>query len=278
MAGNLPNLDHLQKWVGREEVAQDLVTQSLIDRFRATLPAWLYDTGDAAPLGLHWCLFAPNVPTDNLGPDGHGAHGEFLPPVPFKSRMWAGGQLQFHGAIHAGDSVVRTSRIASVVAKAGRSGPLVFVKVAHEYGVGAVRVITERQDLVFRPMQSKQLAAPAFIENGVEGSFTGDAVTLFRYSALTFNSHRIHYDYPYATQVEGYADLIVHGPLQATLLMNAMARDMGNPMVGLAYRGVSPLTANIPAALERRDGTYRLKKPDGTATFEAYPIPSETSQ
>lgn len=273
----LPNLDHLQTWVGREEVAQDLVSQGLIDRFRATLPSWLYDTGDAAPLGLHWCLFAPKVQVSDLAFDGHGTNGSFLPPVPFESRMWAGGQLRFHGKINAGDVVMRRSRIASVTAKAGRSGPLVFVQIAHDYSIGGTRVITECQDLVFRPVMKQPRASAATNASGAEGSFTGDAVTLFRYSALTFNSHRIHYDHPYATQVEGYADLVVHGPLQATLLMNAMARDAGDAMISLAYRGVSPLTANIPAMLVQRDRTYRLEKPDGTTTFEANHIPSETS-
>ena len=193
------DLDHLRGWVGREEVAKDTVTAGLIARFRATLGGWLFDTGDDAPLGLHWCLAPPALSLEALGPDGHAARGGFLPPVPFPSRMWAGGALAFHGPLRAGEDVTRHSRIASVEGKEGRSGPLVFVAVKHTIAVGDRTAITERQDLVYRPAQTLGGPQDHAPQTGVPGSFTGDPVTLFRYSALTFNGHRIHYDRPYVT-------------------------------------------------------------------------------
>ena len=270
------DLDHLRGWVGREDTAEDTVTAGLIDRFRATLGDWLYDTGEAAPLGLHWCLAPPALPRDALGPDGHAARGGFLPPVPFESRMWAGGALAFHGPMRAGDTVTRLSRIASVEGKEGRSGPLVFVGVDHIIRVDGRTAITERQDLVYRPAQP--LGGPSEtrdVPDAPQGSFVGDPVTLFRYSALTFNGHRIHYDHPYVTQKEGYADLVVHGPMQATLLMNAVAKRAGSPSVALDYRGLSPLVAGVPVSLIATEERLHLETPDGRATFEARPKPLE---
>ncbi|QFU08134.1 hypothetical protein PARPLA_02729 [Rhodobacteraceae bacterium THAF1] len=265
------DLDHLRGWVGREEEASDTVTDGLIARFRATLGDWLFDTGADAPLGLHWCLAPSAVPFDALGPDGHAARGGFLPPIPFESRMWAGGALAFHAPLRAGDRVNRRSRIASVTGKQGRSGPLVFVAVEHTISVGDRTAIAERQDLVYRPAQPLGDPQPHTPRTGPPGTFTGDPVTLFRYSALTFNGHRIHYDHPYVTQTEGYADLVVHGPLQATLLMNAIAKRAGTGAVALDYRGLSPLVAGVPVALREAEDRVHLETDEGRETFEARP-------
>ena len=267
------DLDHLRGWVGREDTAEDTVTDGLIARFRATLGDWLFDTGQEAPLGLHWCLAPPAMPLEALGPDGHAARGGFLPPVPFESRMWAGGALAFHAPLRAGDAVTRHSRIASVEGKEGRSGPLVFVGVEHRIVTAGRVAIEERQDLVYRPKQPLGAPAPHRPGIGASGSFTGDAVTLFRYSALTFNGHRIHYDYPYVTEQEGYADLVVHGPLQATLLMNAIAKRSGTAAVALDYRGLSPLVAGVAVSLQEDAERLFLQTGDGRATFEARPKP-----
>lgn len=263
------DIDHLNQWLGREEVASDVVTQGLVDRFNATLDGWLHD-GDGVPLGLHWCLAPPAVPRDRVGPDGHPARGGFLPPVPLENRMWAGGEVRFLHPIRVGDTVTRRSGIESITPKSGRSGPLVFVAVAHTLSVDGEPVIEERQDIVYRPARAPAAqAAPDDIGAAVpEGGWVGDAVTLFRYSAMTFNGHRIHYDHPYVTQVEFYPGLVVHGPIQATLLMNAAAARAGAAF-RFAYRGVSPLIAGQPVTLHREDDRLRLKRLDGTVTFEA---------
>ena len=262
------DLDHLAGWIGREEVALDRVTPGLLDRYRATFGAWLFEPEEGAPPGLAWCLAPAAVPAEGLGPDGHPLRGGFLPPVPFETRMWAGGEMRLHRPFRAGDRVRRVSTVRSITPKEGRSGPLVFVEVDHRYEVEGRLVVEERQDLVYRP--ARPPARPA-AERGdpPPGAFVGHPVTLFRYSALTFNGHRIHYDHPYATGAEGYADLVVHGPLQATLLMNAAARLAGTAAIRFSYRGLAPLVAGEPVTIREAEDRVRLEKPDGTATFEA---------
>ncbi len=262
------DLDHLMGWIGRTETARDIVTPGLIDRFRATFGQRLFDSGPDAPLGLHWCLAPPAVPRDQLGPDGHPARGGFLPPVPFENRMWAGGAVRFHAPLAAGDAVTRRSRIAAIAPKQGSSGPLVFVSVEHGIHVGDQARIEERQDIVYRPAQPLSRSPALMQQTDDPAAFVGDPVTLFRYSALTFNGHRIHYDHPYVTEEEGYSGLVVHGPLQATLLMNAAAAHAGTPAISFDYRGVSPLIAGQPVLIRHRDGRVWLEKPDGTITFQ----------
>ncbi len=262
------NFDHLNGWIGRTELAEDIITPGLIDRFRATFGDRLFDTGTCAPLGLHWCLAPPSVPRDQLGPDGHPARGGFLPPVPFQSRMWAGGSVRFIAPLHAGDTVTRQSRIAKISPKQGSSGPLVFVTVEHHLRVAGELRIEERQDIVYRPAQQRRAALAQVAQDHQPGAFVGDSVTLFRYSALTFNGHRIHYDHPYVTEHEGYAGLVVHGPLQATLLMNAAAAHAATAALRFDYRGLSPLIAGEPVLTRHHDDRVWLEKPDGTVTLE----------
>ncbi|EPX77088.1 FAS1-like dehydratase domain-containing protein [Litoreibacter arenae] len=267
-----PALDmgHLGQWLGRTESVTDSVRSGLCDRFHATFGAWLFEAENATPMGLHWCLSPPAVPHDELGPDGHPARGGFLPPVPLESRMWAGGQVRFHHPIQVDDIVTRNSTIASITPKQGRSGPLLFVAVDHELSVDGRVVIEERQDIVYRPA-TKRMASPSQkpAEDIPPDAYVGDAVTLFRYSAMTFNGHRIHYDYPYVTEVEGYADLVVHGPLQATLLMNAAAMRVGTAAIKFDYRGLAPLTAGQPVMIRSEGDRVWLEKLDGTVTFDA---------
>ncbi|RLQ87912.1 FAS1-like dehydratase domain-containing protein [Notoacmeibacter ruber] len=266
------DMEVLNGWVGRSEVAEDTVTPGLIERFRATLGPWLFrgEQVDTLPLGGHWCLAPPSAPLGALGPDGHPERGGFLPPVPFENRMWAGGALSFHGPVAANDRVVRASRIAKITPKRGRSGPLVFVSVEHAYHVGDRLAVEERQDLVYRPLHKSSVAKGEGGEGpGPADAFTGDPVTLFRYSALTFNGHRIHYDYPYATREEGYAGLVVHGPLQATLLMNAAAERLKTGALRFEYRGLAPLIVGQPVSIDAEDDRLWLKKSDGTITFES---------
>ena len=185
-----------------------------------------------------------------LGPDGHAAKGGFLPPVPLPRRMWAGGEIETASGLRAGDAVTRTETVRDVAFKSGRSGSLCFVTVDHTVATGRGVAIRERQDIVYREAAGAQTGTSAAPERDDPEAYaaiwdvSATPTLLFRYSAMTFNGHRFHYDQPYATRVEGYADLVVHGPMQATLLMNLAATLLGHGPRKFAYRGVSPMTAN----------------------------------
>ena len=241
----------LESWVGRERVEEDELSLSRARALSATLdrdPEGL-QRGSALPAGWHWIYFNPVTMRSTLGVDGHAQRGGFLPPVPLPRRMWAGGRIRFPGILRLGETVTRTSTIRSVREKEGRTGPLVFVTVAHRIESASGVAVEEEQDLVYRT------PAPAGSPGvGVSGSgpagparrdwsepYSADAVTLFRFSALTFNGHRIHYDHPYTTAVEGYAGLVVHGPLIALLLLNAGVRRWGGAASAFRYRAVGPL-------------------------------------
>jgi 3-methylfumaryl-CoA hydratase len=219
-------------WVGRSESLLDEVTAAPLRGLSATL-----DRNDpppergtpVPPLG-HWLYFLPAHPQSELGPDGHAKRGGFLPPVPLPRRMWAGGRLQWNALnpLRVGDEVTRHSRIASVDRKHGRSGDLVFVTVVHEIRNQLDLALTEEHDIVYRAAPQPGEAAPAPTAAPAHATWqrelTPDDVLLFRYSALTFNGHRIHYDRRYVTEVEGYPGLVVHGPLIATLLVDLVRR------------------------------------------------------
>ena len=209
------DIDHLKTWIGRTEEATDTLTVRLADAFAATLDrADTYAEGDEAPLCLHWCLAPPTVPESATGPDGHPARGGFLPPVPLPRRMWAGGKLTFHAPLQVGDTVARRSRIDDVALKTGRSGTLCFVTVMHEIVSPRGTAIEERQDIAYREITpTGPLAAPSEPgpEPDVAEHFEASPLLLFRYSALTFNGHRIHYDRTYAVEEELYPGLVVHG-------------------------------------------------------------------
>lgn len=241
--------DDWKDWIGRETVQQDHFTSALLARFRATLDS---DEGDdMAPQGLHWCLCTPDAATAALGPDGHPHKGGFLPPVPLPRRMWASSKLVFHAPIRAGATVVRTSRIADIARKQGGSGALVFVTVAHETKADTVLAVSEAQSIVYREPAAAPIPAPAegapvpdLSDWHWHRSLVPNPALLFRYSALTFNSHRIHYDRPYAEAEEGYPGLVVHGPLNASLLLDLAARELGhNRLTRFAFRGQAPAFA-----------------------------------
>jgi 3-methylfumaryl-CoA hydratase len=242
-----PDLDHLRKWIGRSAQGSDIVTAQLVKGLRATLFLEIGEpkAGDAAPFTVHWCLAQPVFPMSELGPDGHPARGGFLPPVPLPRRMWAGGELEFLDTLRVGDEVTRTSRIADVTMKSGSTGTLCFVSVEHQLATPRGTAIRERQDIVYRnvsatpPAPAKPVAPPTAQHRETH---VADAVLLFRYSALTFNGHRIHYDRDYVTRVEGYPGLIFHGPMQAALLVELAAKLHGGTAPGkFSYRGVQPL-------------------------------------
>jgi 3-methylfumaryl-CoA hydratase len=241
------DIDRLRKWIGRSESAEDEITIERARAFTATIGGDLSapKKGDPAPLAFHWCL-APRLSTlADADLDGHPKRGDFLPPVAMPRRMWAGGELEMLAPLRVGDTVRRTSRIEDVAFKTGRSGRLCFVTVAHEFSARGETAVRERHNIVYRDKATGEKAAvpeastkPFAAEQAIDPS----PILLFRYSALTFNSHRIHYDVDYAMREEGYAGLVVHGPLQATLLLHHAAAVAGRPPKRFSYRGVAPLT------------------------------------
>jgi 3-methylfumaryl-CoA hydratase len=249
-------------WIGREELRRDRVDPGLVARWCATLDRDAPGDG-TAPQGLHWCLGLPDAPTAALGADGHPQRsdtpGAFLPPVPLPRRMWASSAVQFHAPLPVGAATTRTTRIAAITTKQGGSGTLVFIDLAHETRGGDVLLVSETQSLVYRAAAPAGAAAvppppgPARFDAAawtVVRSIDPSPPLLFRYSALTFNSHRIHYDLAYATGEEGYRGLVVHGPLTASLLLDLARRHLGdNRLTTFRFRGTSPAIAGEPLHL-----------------------------
>ncbi len=226
-------MDDITAWIGRSETLQDTIGPTPVVALTATLdhPATPVETGTPLPPLWHWLYFLPMHRQSEIGPDGHAKRGGFLPPVPLPRRMWAGSQLEFRAPVRVGDRVARTSTIDNVTTKEGRTGALVFVKVRHELRCNgaAAPAIVEFHDIVYRgakqPGDVDPPPTPAPQGAAWQREIVPDDVLLFRYSALTFNGHRIHYDRKYVTEVEGYPGLIVHGPLIATLLMDLLRRE-----------------------------------------------------
>ncbi len=277
-------LAHLQEWVGRTETVSDDVTAVPVRALSATLdlPVPAAPPGTPLPPLWHWLYFLPVQRQSELGPDGHPRRGGFLPPVPLPRRMWAGGRLRWSpdNPVRVGDAVRRTSRIESVTHKAGRSGDLIFVLVKHEVHNATGLAITEEHDIVYRAAARPGDAqpSPAAAEQGAawQREVVPDDVLLFRYSALTFNGHRIHYDRRYVTGVEGYPGLIVHGPLIATLLADLVRRQLpGAFMRSFDFKAVRPTFDLHPLRVNGRrsdDGkTVRLWSQDheGWLTMQA---------
>jgi 3-methylfumaryl-CoA hydratase len=242
------DIDHLREWIGRSTEASDVVTAQLVKGLRSTLFQEIGEPkpGEPAPFCVHWCLAQPVFPMSMLSQDGHPTRGGFLPPVPLPRRMWAGGELEFIDALRVGDEAKRTSRIADVTMKTGSTGILCFVSVEHVVTTARGTAIRERQDIVYRDISSAPQAAPAKAPPPPVAkhreTHMADPVLLFRYSALTFNGHRIHYDRDYVTKVEGYPGLIFHGPLQASFIVEMAAKlHGGKPPKKIGYRGLQPL-------------------------------------
>ena len=251
-------LAHLQSWVGRTETLQDDITSAPLRGLSATLDRQdpIPVAGTAVPPLWHWLYFLPQPRQSEIGPDGHARRGGFLPPVPLPRRMWAGGRLHWvHGhPLVSGDAVKRLSRIESVTHKAGRTGDLVFVLVKHELHNAQGLALLEEHDIVYRanpqPADAVPVPQPAGKDAVWTQTITPDEVLLFRYSALTFNGHRIHYDRRYVTEVEGYPGLIVHGPLIATLLVELVRNRLpGAHMTDFQFRAVRPVFDIAPFKL-----------------------------
>ncbi|CAB3661850.1 Mesaconyl-C(4)-CoA hydratase [Paraburkholderia sediminicola] len=238
--------ENLDNWLDKEVVIEDDITAFPLTAMAATLDR--EESGDTVPPLWHWLYFLHVTPLSDAGLDGHPKRGDFLPPVPLPRRMWAGGRLTFHAPLKVGEHAKRTSTIANIEDKTGRSGRLVFVTVQHAIDVDGELKLEEEHDIVFRdaPQEGARPPQAALAPEGETWSRTidADAVMLFRYSALTFNSHRIHYDYPYVTEVEGYPGLIVHGPLIATLLVDLVRREQPDAVVqSFAYKALRPTFA-----------------------------------
>lgn len=236
----------LTAWIGREETLHDVLNPRPARQMRSILPGdGPLDAGDALPPLWHWGYFPDIAPLSELGRDGHKARGGFLPPVPLPRRMWAGGRLTFHGDLRLGDAARKTSRILDVREKTGRSGALCFVTVEHRFTVDGDLKLTEEQDIVYRedPAPDAPKPPPPQAPEGAEITETvaPGPVMLFRYSAVTFNGHRIHYDRDYCRDVEGYPGLVFHGPLTATLLADLARRAGGRDLARFAFRAHSPL-------------------------------------
>ena len=241
---------NLTDWIGRSETVTDTVAptpyaalSAMLDRDPQRPPV-----GTLLPALWHWLYFLPLHRQSEIGPDGHANRGGFLPPVPLPRRMWAGSQFQFHSPLRVGDALMRTSTIHDVTEKSGRTGPLVFVKVRHEIRRdGEANVaLTEFHDIVYREAPSAEQPAPAPTTAPAispwERKWVPDDVLLFRYSALTFNGHRIHYDRRYVTEVEGYPGLIVHGPMLATLLLDLLRQEKPDAAIArYEFKAVRPV-------------------------------------
>ncbi len=261
-------------WIGRTYSRSEPISERLITQYRATLAGAL-GPGHVPP-GLHWCLVPDVVTPDQMGRDCHPRTGIFLPALPLPRRMWAGGELRFHAPFAPGDLVTRETTIADVSFKQGRSGKLGFVTQRHVYGVDGAERLTERQDIVYRedpsPEQARMPERAEDWPDAVAWHLKTDSTLLFRFSALTFNGHRIHYDYPYATGVEGYEGLVVHGPMQAVWMINLAAHVIGHLPARFTYRGLTPLICDLPVLVEARETGGGLdlrvrRKGDGVATM-----------
>lgn len=263
-------------WVGRRKTAEDIITAGPVARLSITLGRDdpIPEPGDILPPCRHWLSFLDAVPRSDLGPDGHAERGDFLPPVDLPRRMWAGGRLRFERPLTIGEAVRRETEILSVTAKQGRSGALLFVTLRHVICGESGTAIIEEQDIVYRE------AAASGTDKGRQPpddalwrrEFTPDPVLLFRFSSLTFNSHRIHYDRDYATQTEGYPGLVVHGPLIAMLLLDLLRDEAPDrEIAGFDYLAMAPLFDNAPFILAGTTDMLWAERPDGTMAMRCIP-------
>jgi 3-methylfumaryl-CoA hydratase len=260
----------LESWIGRTETSEDIAAAGPVARLAALLDhdGGVWRPGDVPPLA-HWLYFLPAAAQSDIGEDGHPERGLLRPPVTLPRRMWAGGEVDFFGPIKLGARLTRRSTIQNIAPKTGKSGAMVFVTIRHEIFADGKAALVERQDIVYREAAGPGAAAPAgeaAAETDGARIVVPDPVLLFRFSALTFNAHRIHYDRDYARDVEAYAGLVVHGPLIATLLMDHFLRaNPGRAISRFSFRAQSPLLDTAPFALSQAPDA------DGFALWAARP-------
>lgn len=241
------DIANLDGWVGRTQTASAALLPERVDELMATLCAETQPPsapGQTAPLLAHWTVFPPRVGMEALGADGHPKLGDFLPPLDLPRRMWAGGEVQFHAPVHVGETLEKTSTVTAITRKEGRTSDMVFVTVDHVLKGDSGAHITERQDIVYLPMPEvyqPPKPVPAIADPDVAEDVPMSQTRLFRYSAVTFNAHRIHYDLPYAQGVEKLPGLVVHGPMQATFLVQLAERAKGRAPARLKYRSIHPM-------------------------------------
>lgn len=276
MSDQSPVPEPLESWIGRSTSGRDRIGAWPIAALSASLDRDDPDPvpGTPVPPLWHWLYFLEALPLAETGRDGHPRRGGFLPPVPLPRRMWAGSRLWFPALLRVGDEAERRSTITKVQAKQGRSGDLVFVTVRHEVFANGMLAVVDEHDIVYRddprPGQDQPSADPVFLsaDPAWHREVRAGPVLLFRYSALTFNGHRIHYDQPYATEVEGYPGLVVHGPLLATLMLDLVRRQQPEAIVTrFSFRALAPVfeteTFHIVGAPEAKSVTLWVSRQDG---------------
>ena len=243
------DLKNLQKWIGNTENAEEEIELWPVTAMMAALDVPVEDwpkRGAILPPTAHWNYFVPRVPQSKIDSDGHPQRGDFLPPIPLPRRMWAGSRIKYYNPMIIGEKIKKTSSVQDVKVKDGKSGPLAFVTVKHVYANASGVALEEEQELVYRDNPPTATGVPErkLSPSGAVWSkeIYPDTSLLFRYSAVTFNAHKIHYDYPYATEIEGYPALIVHGQLIATFLLDNWQRNNPNDTVTqFSFKAMSPL-------------------------------------
>ena len=266
--------ESLLEWIGKKEVREEIIRPWPVQALTATLNGDTSVEPNVVPPGWHWLYFLDAKPLKELGPDGHIKKGTFLPPIPLPRRMWAGGRLTFYRPLKMGDFARKEAEIVSILPKEGRAGKMIFVTVKNTIFVGAEMVAIDEQDLVYleKSKPSEKIAGKASPTKWIwQRKMHADSVLLFRFSALTFNSHRIHYDLPYAKNEEHYKDLVVHGPLQALLLLDLCRSNAASSVCEFSYRGVSPLycgdSFTINAENSENSGSLNLWTADSDGNY-----------
>lgn len=276
------DMAHLQKWIGKQETRRELIAAFPSNALATTLNRDDPEYGEGTPLPplWHWLHFLPIYKLKDAGYDGHNALGGFMPPVPLPRRMWAGSRLKFLAPMRIGRKLRKISTIGKIDHKRGSSGELVFVTVRHEVFDGDIKGIEEEHDIVYREPVSQDAKQPTPTQVSFKSEFSRivnpDPTMLFRYSALTFNGHRIHYDHPFCTETEGYEGLVVHGPLLATLLLDLLRQEMPDANVEtFDFRALAPVFEtrdfSIHGKLEEDGKTVPLwvKRHDGALAMDA---------
>jgi 3-methylfumaryl-CoA hydratase len=267
-------------WIGRTETIEEVISLAPVLEAAATIDDTTteYANGGALPPLWHWFYFLPRVPQSTLGDDGHPPRGGFMPPIPYPRRMFAGARLRFHRPLTIGQPAQREGVIRNIALKSGRSGALAFVTVNYSFHQQGELCIEEEQDIVYRepgpPLPAPQpVDLPPVPEGAWSRTVTPDTRLLFRFSALTFNAHRIHYDRPYATQEEGYPGLVFHGPLTAILLLDMVHKHVARRVAAFSFRGQSPLFDLAPFRLVARPTGEQVEleaqAPDGKTALSA---------
>jgi 3-methylfumaryl-CoA hydratase len=267
-------------WIGRQEITDDDMSTAPALAAAATLDdtRTRFENGSALPPLWHWFYFLPRAPQALLGDDGHPQRGGFMPPIPYPRRMFAGARMRFHAPLLIGEAARREAVIRDVRLKSGRSGALAFVSVLCRFHQHGRLCIEEEQDIVYREPGPavpcpRVLDWPQVPAGASTRIVTPDARLLFRFSALTFNAHRIHYDRPYAINEEGYPGLVVHGPLTAVLLMELVRQQMARPVRSFSFRGLAPLFDVAPfrlvCAANADELSLAAQGPDGATAMSA---------